>query len=341
MKIKNLLFTAIATLGFAVFSTAQTLPNNVPSNGLIGWWSFDGNANDSSGNNLDGNVIGSTELTNDRFGETNSAYDFDYANASFGQQNDEIQIPYDNLLDVNNITVSVWVYPRQYFWTGNNLNSSSSIIARWDVAPSEEVWGISFDSSSVKGLIVNPGGGVANGSTTAVENTPLTLNQWNHIVMTYDQVNIKLYVNGSLKATTPHNDDLNISTSGISIGERDQYNGYFYHTDGIIDDIGIWDRALSEQEVTNLYNETLTTIELNDEAVFEVYPNPTHNILNIKSDLNLDRLSFKIYDIKGSNVLSGYISDINTTINIEKLNSGIYILKIGEKTSKHYKIIKK
>jgi len=338
MKNKNLLTTVIATIGFAVISTAQTLPNNVPTNGLIGYWSFDGNANDSSGNNLDGNIIGSTELTDDRFGQTNSAYDFDYVNASFGQQNDEIQIPYDNLLDVDNITVSVWVYPRQYFWTGNS-NQSSSIISRWDVAPSEEVWGISFDSSSVKGLIVNPGGGVTNGSTSAVDNTPLILNQWNHIVMTYDQVNVKLYVNGNLKATTPHNDELNLSTSGISIGERDQYNGYWYHTDGKIDDIGIWDRALTDQEVNNLYNETLTTTELNKEAVFEVYPNPVKNYLNLKVRSNLMGSKYSIYNSLGGIVNSGILNKELNIINIQSLSNGLYFLKIENLNATH-KIIK-
>ena len=42
--------------------------------------------------------------------------------------------------------------------------------------------------------------------------------------------------------------------SGISIGESNQANGYWNHTNGKIDDIGIWDRALTEDEILNLYN---------------------------------------------------------------------------------------
>ncbi len=55
---------------------AQTIPNYVPSNGLVGWWPFNGNANDESGNGNNGTVNGAT-LNTDRFGLVNAAYDFD------------------------------------------------------------------------------------------------------------------------------------------------------------------------------------------------------------------------------------------------------------------------
>jgi hypothetical protein len=48
----------------------------VPSNGLVGWWPFNGNANDESGNGNNGTVNGAT-LTIDRFGNANQAYGFD------------------------------------------------------------------------------------------------------------------------------------------------------------------------------------------------------------------------------------------------------------------------
>ena len=55
---KNVLLTALAIAGFAVTSLAQTVPNYVPSNGLVGWWPFNGNANDESGNGKHGIVYG-------------------------------------------------------------------------------------------------------------------------------------------------------------------------------------------------------------------------------------------------------------------------------------------
>jgi hypothetical protein len=72
---KSVLLTALAIAGFAVTSLAQTVPNYVPSNGLVGWWPFNGNATDESINTNDGTVNGAT-LTADRFGNANSAYSF-------------------------------------------------------------------------------------------------------------------------------------------------------------------------------------------------------------------------------------------------------------------------
>ena len=54
---------------------SQSLPSYVPTNGLVGWWGFNGNAQDGSGNGNHGTVNGAT-LTTDRFGNQNGAYDF-------------------------------------------------------------------------------------------------------------------------------------------------------------------------------------------------------------------------------------------------------------------------
>jgi hypothetical protein len=72
---KQILFTTIAILGMVVIANAQTVPSYVPSSGLVGWWPFNGNAKDSSGNGNNGTVNGAA-LTTDRFGIANNAYDF-------------------------------------------------------------------------------------------------------------------------------------------------------------------------------------------------------------------------------------------------------------------------
>jgi hypothetical protein len=70
---KHLLILATALLSISTFAQ---IPTYVPANGLVGWWPFNGNANDESGNGNNGTVNGAT-LTTDRFGNANSAYDFD------------------------------------------------------------------------------------------------------------------------------------------------------------------------------------------------------------------------------------------------------------------------
>jgi hypothetical protein len=69
MKTKFLVIALVVCL----FSNAQAqVPSYVPSNGLVGWWPFNGNANDESGNGNNGTINGPT-LTADRFGNANKA----------------------------------------------------------------------------------------------------------------------------------------------------------------------------------------------------------------------------------------------------------------------------
>lgn len=230
--------------------------NKFPSNGLVAWYPFNGNANDLSGNNLNGVVHGAT-LTTDRNNIANKSYDFDYANASFGKQNDEITIPYSPLMNVSNITVSLWLYPRTYYWSGNPNDPTSTIINRFQKGystPNGQAWGITFNQTSVTGFIVGSNG---TGGSSTVTNTALTLNQWHHLVMTYNGNQIKLFLNGVLASTQNYSGAMNISgDSGISIGESNQANGYWYHTDGKIDNVGIWNRELTVDEIQQLYSST-------------------------------------------------------------------------------------
>jgi hypothetical protein len=101
MKKKILLLMAVATLGFTAATMAQ-VPNYVPTNGLVGYWPFNGNANDESGNGNNGTVNGAT-LTTDRNGLLNSSYQF--------SGNQKITVPHSNslaFLGPAKMSVSYW-----------------------------------------------------------------------------------------------------------------------------------------------------------------------------------------------------------------------------------------
>jgi len=76
MKKKNLLLIVFAMLVWTLSTVAQNVPSYLPTNGLVGWWPFNGNANDESGNGNNGMVNGAT-LTNNRFDSNHTAYYFD------------------------------------------------------------------------------------------------------------------------------------------------------------------------------------------------------------------------------------------------------------------------
>ena len=92
---KHLLILAAALLSISAFSQ---VPNYVPSNGLVGWWPFTGNANDESGNANSGAILGAT-LTSDRFGSPNNAYSFSVGYIICGN----IAIP-----TIDTISISFW-----------------------------------------------------------------------------------------------------------------------------------------------------------------------------------------------------------------------------------------
>ena len=76
---KKILLVFIAICGLATMSFGQGVPSYVSTNGLVGWWPFNGNANDESGNGNNGTVNGAI-LATDRFGNANSAFGFNGVN---------------------------------------------------------------------------------------------------------------------------------------------------------------------------------------------------------------------------------------------------------------------
>ena len=101
MKQIYLLLMTLLLVHVQVFG--QSVPSYVPTNGLVGWWGFNGNAQDGSGNGNHGTVNGAT-LTTDRFGNQNGAYSFDGVD-DFISVSECVQIP----LSSNNRTCSFWI----------------------------------------------------------------------------------------------------------------------------------------------------------------------------------------------------------------------------------------
>ena len=88
--------------------SAQNIPNYVPKDGLVGYWPFNGNANDESGNGNHGTVNGAT-LTSDRNGTANSAY-------SFNGVSNYIEIPNNSKFrGLDNISIVAWININHWF----------------------------------------------------------------------------------------------------------------------------------------------------------------------------------------------------------------------------------
>ena len=238
-----------------VTNISAQVPSYVPTSGLVGWWPFSGNANDFSGNGNNGTNYGAA-LTSDRFGNANSAYNFDCTTWSWGSGGNEIYIPYNSSFNSPNLSVSVWAYR-----TAAGCNNQGLVIAtRYQYGysnPNGETWRIEAGPSPSDHIYTTVYQASSISSQSSISNTGdvLPLNTWINITMTFDGVSVNQYINGVLYQSLPANGlTLNaVGNSGISIGMSDQANGHWGPFAGMIDDIGIWSRALSPQEVTQLY----------------------------------------------------------------------------------------
>lgn len=76
---------------------------------------------------------------------------------------------------------------------------------------------------------------------------------WNHIVATYDNSRLRIYVNGTNVGDNPLMSAFSSSTNKTFLGCR-QYSGSNYYINGILDEVGIWAKTLTSTEITTLYN---------------------------------------------------------------------------------------
>jgi hypothetical protein len=230
MKTKYMLLLAVAIMSFTTITIGQTVPSYVPTPGLIGWWPFNGNATDESSNTNDGAVNGAI-LINDRFGNNNAAYSFNGSNS------------YISMLTMNNIpmgnsarTLSVWMNPSSI----SNLWTLTAIGYGSPSTNNAFMFGLGNNIISVQGWVSD-------------YSSPLTytVGQWMHAVCTYDGTNIKIYVDGALIGSGT-NTLWNTTGTEFYFGARPSQGNSFFP--GQLDDIGIWNRALTPQEITDLYN---------------------------------------------------------------------------------------
>ena len=221
---KNLLsiiFALISTLGFS------QAPSYVPANGLVGWWPFNGNANDESGNGNNGTNNGAT-LTTDRNGVTNQAYSFDGVD-------DYISILRNYQ---GSFTTSIW-------FNSNGNSQYKPLIDAFDVN-----WEIQIMNSFLAYVSFD------NSSNLQVFNSSvlITNNNWNNLICTYNSNILNFYLNGT------QIDQFTVNTLPINSGNYflgASQTGSDQYFEGKLDDIGIWNRALTPQEITNLYTSTV------------------------------------------------------------------------------------
>jgi uncharacterized protein (TIGR02145 family) len=254
---KKIYTLTIVFLGITLGINAQ-----IPTDGLVAYYPFNGNANDESGNGNDGTVVDAIPAV-DRFGNSNSAYEFD------GNNGTERYI-HSDIGQVDTVTYCVWFnapMPTTFYNVimafGTNKTQQMSITGNHPMYISDNTYGRFSSYSGVDG-----GGALV---AEVFSNNIVSDNSWHFAVISYvPNDSIYLFVDNQLNSTDvyPENNPTDgILYIGRHITEFVDSQMHEAHFNGIIDDIRIYNRALDIEEIDDLFHEngyaTVTDIDGN------------------------------------------------------------------------------
>jgi len=224
--------------------------NQELSEGLVGYWKMDessaGSAQvdrvDSSGNS---NTLTDTNTVASGAGKFGNGSDFEYSNSEYVTIADGSQ----SGLDVGSqLTISTWIKPESFV-------STNIILAKYNTTGNQRGYRINtLPSGAIQFLLSTDGSTYSIAATGAAS---VTLNNWYHVVATYDGTQAKIYINNTFTEVASTNPlaltgDINDNTASFMIGKQDSLLGYTF--DGVIDEVRVYNRALSQEEIGRLYN---------------------------------------------------------------------------------------
>lgn len=273
---KKLLLLSALTIVFVNVLFSQNVPSYVPTNGLVGYWPFNGNANDESGNGNHGTVNGA-KLTADRNGKANSAYSFD------GVSNN---IKCTNSGPTGNPTFSI------SFWIKSSQTTYGHLIGYGNNGVSGQDFRIFINGNCNNSIAFDTYDNQKANSTSFN-------NLWDFYAVTYDgkignnTSIVKIYKNGVLTSSECFN--VNISNTNISklipitFGRYHGtvQNGYY---NGELDDIAFFERNITQEEITALYSGT-TASPLASTKVYVDAPATVNENENVELSISSEALN--------------------------------------------------
>ena len=239
--------------------------------GLVAYYPFHGNANDLSGNGNHGTPMNGAQLSTDRAGLPNGAFQFDGVN-------DYISIPNSPSLNpANAISIAMYFNPSRA-----GLQTMLGKISYTGATATQ--YSFSMDYSPYPGIsmgvnsITNGCSGTASNSGYVNTISPVTLNTWHCVVATFDNGVMKIYLNGTLIRTTVASFNTMNQCSNATLQLGMWWSGDPHYFQGKLDDIRIYNRALNPAEVNALCSETII-----NEYTPAISLDVCKNILNVEN----------------------------------------------------------
>ncbi len=199
---------------------------------LVGWWKFDNDFLDWSGNGNDG--ICSAGCPTPTTGKVGSALYFD-GNGSIDAGNGA------RLNITGNITIEAWVKPAKL---------ATQYIVKKATNDATNGYELSLASSGKAFFRFNQRASSNTYRVDSAINYPSNNTTWVHLVGIYNGTQLQIYLNGHLSNNKSGSSNISSNTNNLKIGGPD--GTAFYK--GSIDDVRIWNRALTPQEVEAFYN---------------------------------------------------------------------------------------
>ncbi|MBD3182650.1 hypothetical protein GF312_10180 [Candidatus Poribacteria bacterium] len=238
-----MIFSPILLVVFLLIS-GNSYALDVGADAIVGVWLFDEDPNDSvkdsSGNGNDGQIMGDVEWVDDaRFGK---------ALLFPGVDENYVEIPHNDSLDLTTFSFTAWIKIEQGA-------SYQSIIIKTADGAVENYAGYIFDGTGVFWTRFTSGGAGQWGFQQwgAV---PATDGEWHHIAGTYDKEKVISYIDGTIEAEPEFDGDPDFNPGPLNIGDCP---GYPYAVNGIIDDIGLFNVGLTQDEVIDIMENGLAS----------------------------------------------------------------------------------
>lgn len=233
-------------LAFAGHTSAQTCVE--PPAGLVGWWPGDGNADDIVDGNH-GTMINGAKFASGKVGQA----------FSFNGISTYVKVNSSPSLDLTgDFTIDAWVRPNDGYGSPQNIYNHIDIVGRWGPA------GI---GKAAYLLAVNPIGKVYvmthdgyNPTSVLTSNTKIPVNIWSHVTGVRENTKLNIYINGVLDVNYLDNSVApQKSYLSLTIGQENEEcdgcnNPGGNNFDGLIDEVEIYNRALSQNEVFAIFN---------------------------------------------------------------------------------------
>jgi hypothetical protein len=257
--------------------------------GLIARYTFDGNANDSSGNGNNGTLVGPVALTTDRFGAPNRAY-------SFNGQNTYISVPASASLNspTTAITQAAWVY----------LYGTSLVGSGFDPLIMKS---LTTENGFMYRMVANPDYIAAafntwDTSQGAAQVTPL--NQWHHVATVFNGSTLRMYYDGAFIGSQPMVMTIVSDNRPLTIGA--DVPGVLEIFNGRIDDVCIYNRALTDADILQLKNQTTVSAVSGSTprlTIGHVIPNPASAQSRLDYTLaETGQVDIAVYDVAGHRI---------------------------------------